>query len=53
MDKRKDDLEDQIPAYGLEALVSVIDDNIALIAALNAASERFSIFKRQLDAETT
>lgn len=53
MDKRKDDLEDQTPAYGLEALVSMIDDNNALIAALNAAGKRFSIFKRQLDAQTT
>jgi hypothetical protein len=53
VDKQKDDLEDQVPAYGLEALVSMIDDNITLIAALNAAGERFSIFKRQLDAETT
>jgi hypothetical protein len=51
--KQKDALEDQMPAYGLEALVSVIDDNNALIAALKAASERFSIFKRQLDTQTT
>lgn len=51
--KRKDALEDQMPAYGLEALVSVIDDNNALIAALKAAGERFSIFKRQLDTQTT
>ena len=53
MGQQKDDLEDQVPAYGLEALVSVIDDNIALITALNAAGERFSKFKRQLDVETT
>jgi hypothetical protein len=51
--EQKDDLEDKVPAYGLEALVSIIDDNIALIAALNAAAERFSIFKRQLDVEMT
>lgn len=53
MGKRKNDLEDQIPAYGLEALVSIIDDNNELIAALNATGERFSIFKRQLDSQTT
>ncbi len=53
MGKPKDSLEDQIPAYGLEALVSMIDDNSTLIAALNAAGERFSLFKRQLDQQTT
>ena len=53
MGKRKDDLDEQIPAYGLEALVSMIDDNDALITALKAAGQRFSIFKRQLDAQTT
>lgn len=53
MGKRNDELEDQIPAYGLEALVSIIDDNNELITALKAASERFSIFKRQLDAQPT
>jgi hypothetical protein len=53
MGKRKDDLDEQIPAYGLEALASMIDDNNALIAALKAAGQRFSMFKRQLDAKTT
>ena len=53
MEKHKDSLEDKIPAYGLEALVSLIDDKNTLIAALNAAGERFSLFKRQLDQETT
>jgi hypothetical protein len=53
MGKHKDNLEDQIPAYGLEALVSLIDDNNTLISALNAAGERFSLFKRELDQETT
>jgi hypothetical protein len=54
VDKRKDDdLDEQIPAYGLEALVSMIDDENALITALKAAGQRFSIFKRQLDAQTT
>jgi hypothetical protein len=51
--KHKDNLDDQIPAYGLEALVSLIDDNSTLIAALNAAGKRFSLFRRQLDQEKT
>ena len=50
MHKKKDVLEDQVPEYGLEALVSMIEDNKALIAALKEAGERFSIFKRRLDA---
>ena len=41
-----DDLEDQELSYGLEALVSMIDDEDALIAALKEAGKRFSIFKR-------
>lgn len=53
MDKQKDVLEDQVPEYGLEALVSMIDDNKALIAALKDAGERFSIFKRRLDGHLT
>jgi hypothetical protein len=31
----------------------MIDDNNALITALKAAGQRFSMFKRQLDAKTT
>ena len=50
---KKDVLEDQVPEYGLEALVSIIEDNDALIAALKEAGERFSIFKRRLDARIT
>jgi hypothetical protein len=53
MHKQRDALEDQVPEYGLEALVSMIDDNKALIAALKEAGERFSIFKRRLDEHTT
>jgi hypothetical protein len=53
MQKKKDVLEDQVPEYGLEALVSMIEDNKALIAALKEASERFSIFKRRLDGRIT
>jgi hypothetical protein len=49
MRKQKGVLEDQVPEYGLEALVSIIDDNKALIAALKEAGERFSIFKRRSD----
>ena len=33
MRKQKGVLEDQVPEYGLEALVSIIDDNKALIAS--------------------
>jgi hypothetical protein len=53
MHRKKDALEDQVPEYGLEALVSIIDDNKALIAALKEAGEHFSIFKRRLDQHTT
>jgi hypothetical protein len=53
MHKKKDILEDQVPEYGLEALVSMIEDNKALIAALKEAGERFSIFKRRLDGHIT
>ena len=51
--KQKDVLEDQVPEYGLEALVSIIDDDKALIAALKEASKRFSTFKQRLDSYTT
>ncbi len=51
--KQKDVLEDQVPEYGLEALVSIIDDDKALIAALKEAGKRFSIFKQRLDLYTT
>lgn len=51
MRKQKDILEAQVPEYGLEALVSIIDDNKALIAALKEAGERFSIFKRRRSDE--
>ena len=52
MSKQEDILEDQVPSYGLEALVSVIEDDDALIAALKGASKSFSIFKQQLDGHT-
>jgi hypothetical protein len=52
MSKQEDVLEDQELSYGLEALVSVIDDEDALIAALKEAGKRFSIFKRRLDVHT-
>ncbi|HEX6281276.1 MAG TPA: hypothetical protein VFZ67_03525 [Nitrososphaera sp.] len=51
MCRQKDILEAQVPEYGLEALVSIIDDNKALIAALKEAGERFSIFKRRRSDE--
>ena len=46
VDKQKDPLEDEVPAFGLEALVSTIDDREELMVTLNAASERCSILKR-------
>jgi hypothetical protein len=49
MSKQKDPLEEEAPAYGLEALVSVIEENDALIAALKAAGKRFPISKQRLD----
>jgi hypothetical protein len=51
--QKKDILEDQVPEYGLEALVSIIEDNKALIAALKEAGEHFSIFKQRLDGHIT
>jgi hypothetical protein len=51
--KQKDVLEDQVPEYGLEALVSIIDDDKALIAALKEAGKRFSTFKQRLDSYAT
>jgi hypothetical protein len=53
MGERKDILEDQVPEYGLEALVSIIDDNKELIATLKKAGEHFSMFKRRLDGHLT
>ncbi len=47
MHKQKGSLEDQVPEYGLEALVSTIDDYKMLIAALKEAGERFSIFRQR------
>jgi hypothetical protein len=53
MRERKDILEDQVPEYGLEALVSIIDDNKKLIATLKKAGEHFSMFKQRLDGHMT
>lgn len=47
MGRQKDRLEDQVPEYGLEALVSTIDDKDKLIKALKAASQRHRALKRQ------
>ena len=52
MRKQKGVLEDQVPEYGLEALVSVIEDENALITSLKETGKRFSIVKRQLDGHT-
>jgi hypothetical protein len=46
MDRRKDPLEDEVPLYGLEALVSTIDHD-ELIAALKEANRRCLLLKRQ------
>jgi hypothetical protein len=53
MQAQKDMLEDQVPEYGLEALVSIIDDNAELIAALKEAGEHFSIFRHRSDGHMT
>jgi hypothetical protein len=47
MQKQKEALKEQVPEYGLEALVSTMDDYKALIAALKEASKRFSTFKQR------
>ena len=53
MRKQKYVLEEQVPEYGLEALVSTVDDYKALIAALKEANKRFSTFKKRLDLRTS
>ncbi|MFL6483310.1 MAG: hypothetical protein ACJ70Z_01140, partial [Nitrososphaera sp.] len=53
MRKKKELLEVQIPEYGLEALVSIIDDDRELIEALKEAGQRFSTFKRKSDRPGT
>ena len=53
MRKQKGVFEDQVPEYGLEALVSITEDNKALITALKEAGEHFSIFKQRLDGHIT
>jgi len=41
MDSReKEALEDQVPSYGLEALIRTIDDRDELISAIKAANWR-------------
>jgi hypothetical protein len=47
MHKQKNALKEQVPEYGLEALVSTMDDYKALIAALKEASKHFSTFKQR------
>jgi hypothetical protein len=42
----KDQLEDQVLEYGLEALVSTIDDRDELIKALKAATTRCSALRK-------
>ena len=37
---RKDPLKNQVPEYGLEALVSTIEDRDELISAIKAARKR-------------
>ena len=38
--RRKDPLENQVPKYGLEALVNTIEDRDELISAIKAARKR-------------
>ena len=45
MSTQEDALECQELAYGLEALVSVIEDEEELITELKEASKRFPIFR--------
>ena len=45
MDQRKDQLEDQEPEYGLEALVSTINDKDELMNALKKINEHSAIFR--------
>jgi hypothetical protein len=53
MREREDILEDQVPEYGLEALVRIIDDNKELIATLKKAGEHFSTLKQRSDGHMT
>ena len=41
MSKQEDVLEGQVPAYGFEALVSVIEDDHALIASTQGGRQVF------------
>ena len=45
VNQRKDQLEDQEPEYGLEALVSMINDKEELMNALKKINERWSILR--------
>jgi hypothetical protein len=47
MDRRKDPLEDEVPSYGLEGLVSAIDDYDGIIAALKEANKRCLLLKQK------
>jgi hypothetical protein len=38
--RRKEPLEDQVPEYGIEALVSTIEDRDELISAIREARRR-------------
>lgn len=38
--QEKEALEDQVPSYGLEALINTIDDRDELISAIKAANSR-------------
>jgi hypothetical protein len=46
--KRRVPLEDQVPEYGLEALVGTIEDRKELLKALKVAGKRCSTFKRRV-----
>lgn len=42
MHSRRDELEDQVPEYGFEALMSMIENKEELLRALREVSKRYS-----------
>ena len=52
MSKQEDVLEGQVPAYGFEALVSVIEDDRALIGTSRRQASIFLCSRQRLDGHT-
>ncbi|HXG06640.1 MAG TPA: hypothetical protein VNI77_04860 [Nitrososphaera sp.] len=46
MESRKNVLEDQVPEYGFEALMSTIENKEELLRAIREISKRYSTFNR-------